>query len=92
MRHPVRSLLLAGCCAALFAATAGATEKTGASTDAPNPCDVYGPGHKPVGTTGTCIKIGGSVEVEIGTSSSGGPPSAATSTDWIRTKPAKGGN
>ena len=68
------------------------SSKKEAPADAPNFCDVYGPGYRPVGTSGTCIKIDGSIDVGIGASSSGGQPSAAASTDWIKTKPAKNGN
>jgi hypothetical protein len=80
------------CCAAVLTLSAGAAEKKAAPPNPPGPCDVYGPDYKPVGSTGTCIKISGSVEFGVGISAAGGRPSAATSTDWIRSKPSKNGN
>jgi hypothetical protein len=92
MLLPFRSLFLASCALSLLVGNVGAADKKAAPADAPNFCDVYGPGYRPVGTSGTCIKIDGSIDVGIGASSSGGQPSAAASTDWIKTKPAKNGN
>ena len=92
MLRPFRLLFLVGGVVSLLAGNAGAADEKAPAADAPNPCDVYGPGYRPVGTSSTCIKISGSVDVSIGASSSRGAPSAATSTDWIRTKPAKSGN
>jgi hypothetical protein len=90
----LRLIALAGCFAAVSPGSGGAGEKNAVpAADPPaNPCDVYGADYKPVGVTGTCVKIGGSISLDIGISSSGGRPSVATSTDWIRTKPGKNGN
>ena len=92
MLRPFRSLFLAGCALSLQVGNADAADKKTTPADAPNFCDVYGPGYRAVGTSGTCIKISGTVDVGISASTSGGKSSAATSTDWIRTKPAKNGN
>jgi hypothetical protein len=81
----VRSLVLAGGAVLLLAGDVVAADRQAPPpTAAPNFCDVYGPGYRAVG--GMCIKISGSIDVSIGMSSSGGKPSAATSTDWIRAK------
>ena len=92
MLRPFRLLFLVGGVVSLLAGNAGAADEKAPAADAPNPCDVYGPGYRAVGTSGTCIKISGTVDVGISASTSGGKSSAATSTDWIRTKPAKNGN
>jgi len=94
MLRYLRLIGLAGCFAAALAESGGAGERNAApAADPPaNPCDVYGADYKPVGVTGTCVKIGGSISLDVGITSSGGRPSVATSTDWIRTKPAKNAN
>ena len=79
--------------AALLVSPASALEKQkDAPRSQPKPCDVYGPGYQPVGETGVCIKITGSVEVDVTASFPSGHPAVANSPDWIRSKPAKGGN
>lgn len=37
-----------------------------ASREEANPCAAFGPGYSRLGSTETCIKIGGSVRVEFG--------------------------
>jgi hypothetical protein len=79
--------------AAFFVSPASALEKPkDAAGIQPNLCDVYGPGYEPVGATGVCIKITGSVELGVTASFPSGHPPVANSPDWLRTKPAKGGN
>jgi hypothetical protein len=87
MQRNIVPVIAATWCLALFALPAVAVEKQASWADTPSPCDVYGPGYKAAGATGACVKIGGSVELDI---SSGQPP-AASSTDWIKTTPAKNG-
>ncbi len=94
LRALPRFALAAGI-AAVSAGTSIAGEKReapAADPPAANPCDVYGPDYKPVGASGTCVKLGGSIEFDVGITSTGGHPSVTTSTDWIRTKPARKGN
>lgn len=76
----------------LLLPAAGGEKPKPAPDGQPQPCDVYGPGYEPVGGTGICIKITGSVELDVMSSLPSGHPSVANSPDWIRTKPAKGGN
>lgn len=76
---------------ALLAVPAAATaKKPPATASAANSCDLYGPGYKPVGDTGVCLKISGYVEFGVGASFGSRHP--ASSSDWIKTKPAKNGN
>ena len=80
-------------CAGLVGLPASAAEKpSDAAESQPKQCDAYGPGYEPVGGTGACIKITGSVEVDVTASSPSGNPSGANSPDWVRTKPARSGN
>ena len=54
--------------------------------------DAAGPGFEPLGNSGVCIRIGGSVDFGVSSSGHGGSSSVANSADWIRGKPAKSGN
>lgn len=64
----VFAVIMAGACAA---AADEAIESSGDNESEPaNPCDQFGPGYLKLGGTETCIKIGGSVRVDIG----GGDP------------------
>ncbi|MBR0828462.1 hypothetical protein JQ596_23270 [Bradyrhizobium manausense] len=37
-------------------------------TSGSNPCSAYGPGFVRVESTGSCVKVGGSIDVGVGTS------------------------
>ena len=92
----IRTILIiatAACCATVLGLPAAAAEKPKvASDDLPKPCDVYGPGYKPLGAgSDVCIKIGVSVQF-VARASSGGHSSVADTSDWIKTKPAGAGN
>jgi hypothetical protein len=93
MTRAILSLAATACFAALIVSPAATAERQKNSPGSePKPCDVYGPGYQPVGDTGVCIKITGAVEFDAAASLAGGHPSVANLPDWIRTKPAKGGN
>jgi len=90
MIRTILSVVVAAWCAAFLAAPVAAAEKQWVWGDQPQSCDVYGPGYQSVG--GTCVKVGGSVQVDVTASSPSGDPSAASSSDWITTKPGGNGN
>jgi hypothetical protein len=87
----VVAIAAAMACAGLAILPARAGERP-AAPPAPDFCAAYGPGYKAVGSSGTCVKVTGSVEVDVSASPSGRHPSAADSTGWITTRPPAGGN
>ena len=65
MIRTILTIATAACCATVLGLPAAAAEKPKvASDDLPKPCDVYGPGYKPLGAgSDVCIKIGVSVAI-----------------------------
>jgi len=89
----ILTIVTAACCATFLVlpAAAAAEKPKAASEEQFNPCDIYGPGFKPLGVGNVCLKLGVSVGFGV-RASSGGHRSVAETSDWIKKKPAGSGN